>query len=78
MNQPHDGIPSPEILIQLANTRMPYGKYKDRPLIDMPEPYVVWLAQKGFPGGHLGEMLRVLYEVKINGLEYLFKPLREK
>jgi uncharacterized protein (DUF3820 family) len=45
-------------------------------LIDLPEPYVVWFAQKGFPDGHLGDMLRMVYEIKVNGLEYLFKPLR--
>jgi uncharacterized protein len=78
MNITNNAIPNPEILVQVANMRMPYGKYKDRRLIDLPEPYVAWLAQTGFPDGQLGEMLRVLYEVKLNGLEYLFKPLREK
>jgi uncharacterized protein (DUF3820 family) len=55
---------------------MPFGKYKERRLIDLPETYVVWLAQKGFPAGQLGDMLRMVYEIKVNGLEYLFKPLR--
>jgi hypothetical protein len=70
--------PDPEILIQLANTRMPFGKYKDRLLLDLPEPYVVWLSHKGYPKGELGKMLAMLYEIKLNGLEYLFKPLRNK
>lgn len=78
MSEADNVIPEPEMLIQLANERMPYGKYKDRRLIDLPEPYVVWLARKGFPNGRLGEMLRMVYEVKLNGLEYLFKPLRDK
>ena len=68
--------PDPSVLIKLANMRMPFGRYKERHLIDLPEPYVVWLAQKGFPSGELGEMLRMVYEIKANGLEYLFKPLR--
>jgi len=55
---------------------MPFGKYKDWRLIDLPESYVVWFAQKGFPGGHLGDMLHMVYEIKVNGLEYLFEPLR--
>ncbi|MDM8518261.1 DUF3820 family protein, partial [Desulfobacterales bacterium HSG16] len=38
--------------------------------------YVVWFSQKGFPEGRLGEMLRAVYEIKVNGLEYLFEPLR--
>lgn len=55
---------------------MPFGKYKDLLLIDLPEPYVIWLAQKGYPDGQLGDMLRMVYEIKVNGLEYLFVPLR--
>jgi uncharacterized protein len=68
----------PELLFKLAKMRMPFGKYKGRLLIDLPEPYVVWFSQKGFPEGQIGEMLRIVYEIKTNGLEYLFKPLREK
>ena len=71
-----DAIPDPEILLRLARTRMPFGKYKGRLLIDLPEPYVIWFAKKGFPNGELGRMLNIVYEVKVNGLEYLFKPLR--
>lgn len=63
-------------LLTLARTRMPFGKYKGTLLIDLPEPYVVWFSRKGFPGGKLGEMLRITYEIKANGLEYLFDPLR--
>ena len=63
-------------MLLLARTRMPFGKYKGRLLIDLPEPYVVWFSRKGFPGGKLGEMLRIIYEIKANGLEYLFDPLR--
>jgi uncharacterized protein (DUF3820 family) len=66
-----------QLLRQLATQRMPFGKYRDRLLIDLPEPYVVWFAQQGFPKGRLGEMLAFLYEVKVNGLEYLFEPLRD-
>lgn len=68
----------PELFLKLAKMRMPFGKYKGRLLIDLPEPYVVWFSRKGFPDGQIGEMLRILYEIKTNGLEYLFKPLREK
>ena len=76
MNEEKEIQPDPEILLELAKARMPFGKYKDRRLIDLPEPYVVWFAQKGFPDGKLGDMLRMVYEIKVNGLEYLFKPLR--
>jgi uncharacterized protein (DUF3820 family) len=66
----------PGVLLKIARNRMPFGKYKGRLLIDLPEPYVIWFARNGFPKGELGRMLNVLYEVKLNGLEYLLKPLR--
>ena len=40
--------------------------------MDLPEPYIVWFSQKGFPEGKVGEMLRAVYEIKVNGLEHLF------
>jgi len=55
---------------------MPFGRYAGRLLIDLPEPYVVWFARQGFPEGKLGDMLRTVYEIKVNGLEHLFAPLR--
>ena len=63
-------------LEKLLKTRMPFGKFSGRHLIDLPEPYVVWFARKGFPKGELGKMLQIVHEIKINGLEYLFDPLR--
>ena len=63
-------------LLELAAMRMPFGRYAGRRLIDLPEPYVVWFARQGFPEGKLGEMLQSVYEIKVNGLEYLFTPLR--
>ena len=68
--------PDPAILIELANTKMPYGKYAGRVLVDLPEPYVVWLANNAMPKGRLGEQMQLLYEIKVNGLEGLLKPLR--
>lgn len=65
-----------EVLVQLAAMEMPFGKYTGRLLIDLPEPYVVWFARRGFPQGKLGEMLALVHEIKVNGLEYLIDPLR--
>lgn len=66
----------PELLLKLAQYRMPFGKYEGTLLVDLPEPYVVWFAGKGFPNGELGRMLAITHEIKINGLEYLFTPLK--
>lgn len=67
-----------QLLLKLAQYRMPFGKYANRLVIDLPEPYVIWFAKQGFPKGELGHMLAVVHEIKVNGLEYLFKPLRTK
>ncbi len=64
-------------LIALVQMKMPFGKYSGTLLVDLPEPYVVWFAQQGFPAGKLGEMLAIVYEIKVNGLEYLFEPIKK-
>jgi len=65
----------PALLINLANTRMPFGKYAGRLLIDLPEAYVVWFSHQGYPKGELGKLLAALYVIKENGLEALVRPL---
>ncbi|RYZ68687.1 MAG: hypothetical protein EOP09_09120 [Proteobacteria bacterium] len=65
-----------EDMHKIANMQMPYGKYQGVALIDLPEPYVVWFNKNGFPEGELGRLLALLYEIKLNGLEYLFEPLK--
>ena len=69
-------FPDRAYLLKLARTKRPFGKFAGTLLVDLPEPYIVWLRQQGFPQGELGEMLQCIYEVKLNGLEYLFDPLR--
>jgi len=67
---------SKQFLIKLANTKMPYGKYKGRYMIDLPEYYVVWYRNKGFLKGQIGEMLSTVYELKVNGLEELVRTIQ--
>lgn len=71
-----DMFSNKEYLLTVVRTRMPFGKYKGRLLIDLPDAYIVWFAQQGFPKGELGNMLECVYEIKLNGLEYLLNPLR--
>ncbi|MNF07442.1 hypothetical protein D3C87_24830 [compost metagenome] len=65
-------------LVLLAKTKMPFGKYKDKYLIHLPENYLVWFKQNGFPAGKLGQQLELVYEIKLNGLEHLIYPLMPK
>ncbi len=72
------GAPDPKLLIELVQLKMPFGKFKGRILCDLPVAYLEWFQQKGFPKGRLGVLLETLYEIKINGLEYLLKPLKNR
>lgn len=65
-----------EILIKLANYRMPFGRYADRLLTEIPEEYYLWFSKGGFPPGELGKLMAMMLEIKINGLEYLLDPLK--
>ena len=65
-------------LVELANARMPFGKYEGKLLIELPEHYLVWYQNKGFPKGKLGSQLAQMMEIKLNGLEKLIYPLIHK
>lgn len=70
--------PDREIFKQLVTMKMPFGKYKDVLLCDLPISYLEWFQRKGFPQGKLGMLLATLYEIKLNGLTGLLTPLKEK
>lgn len=65
-----------ENLVKLAHTKMPFGKYDGRFLIDLPEYYLVWFRNKGFPKGLLGDQLQLVYELRLNGLEDLIHNIK--
>ena len=67
-----------QYLIDLAKMKMPFGKYKGRFLIDLPEHYIVWYKTKGFPNGKLGKQLELVYELQLNGLEEMIRELRKR
>ncbi len=71
-------LPNQSKLIELAKAKMPYGKFKGRFLIDLPEHYIVWYKQKGFPKGKLGNQLEQIFEIKVNGLEPMIRTIRDR
>lgn len=68
---------NPELLLQLVKMKMPFGKYKDTLLCNLPVFYLEWFARKGFPKGKLGMLLQTMLEIKLNGLDYLLEPLKK-
>lgn len=67
--------PDPEILSDLIRMKMPFGRYQGTQLFRLPVSYLEWFQREGFPSGRLGLLLSTLYEIRINGLEYLLAPL---
>ena len=63
-------------ILDIANTPMPFGKYQGKVLIDLPDEYLIWFANKGFPAGRLGQLMALTLDCKSNGLDDVIKPLR--
>ena len=64
-----------QAMLDAINQTMPFGKYAGRKLLFLPEPYLVWFSQQGFPEGKLGQQLALIHEIKVNGLESMLAPL---
>jgi uncharacterized protein (DUF3820 family) len=70
-------IPDSQILLQLVEMKMPFGKYKGTLLCNLPVSYLEWFNRQGFPEGKLGMLLRTIHEIKLNGLEDLLNPIKK-
>lgn len=68
----------PSLLLDLVKMQMPYGKYKGYLICNIPESYLLWYKDKGFPKGKLGDLMATMFEIRVNGLEYLLTPLKNK
>lgn len=66
----------PGLLLELVNKTMPFGRYKGTVYYQLPVSYLEWFARKGFPPGRVGQLLATLYEIKLNGLEFLLHQLK--
>jgi uncharacterized protein (DUF3820 family) len=71
-------------LRDMTQGHMPFGKYGPKhypphglPLYEVPLEYLVWFARKGWPQGRLGDLLRSLHEIKAEGCDMIFDPIRQ-
>ena len=62
-------------LLKVARWKMPFGRFQGKALINLPEEYLLWFVDRGFPQGELGRMMQLTLEIKIHGLEELIYPL---
>lgn len=70
--------PNYKELIDLAYAQMHFGKYKGRYLSELPEFYLIWFRQQGFPKGKLGDQLQQVLDIKVNGMEQILRTIRIK
>ncbi len=66
---------NPQLLIDLVTQTMPFGKYKGTLYYQLPVFYLEWFSRNGFPEGKVGMLLSTLYEIKLNGLEFLLTQI---
>lgn len=69
--------PDSKILIEVVQTKMPYGKYKGTLISDLPVYYLEWMQTKGFPPGKLGMLLGTAFEIKTNGLQVILNKIKQ-
>ena len=69
-----------DIFDDLARYRMPFGKYKMRPIYDLPYEYLHWFVERGngFPPSRIGELMDFVYHAKADGSEAIFSPLKRQ
>ncbi len=49
---------------KILSYKMPFGRFKNQKLVDLPVEYLIWFKRKGFPDGKLGKYLQIVLEMK--------------
>jgi uncharacterized protein len=69
----------------IERLRMPFGKFGPQhfpphgvPIFDLPAEYLSWFAKKGFPKSRLGELLQMVYQMKVDGSDFAFDGMRRR
>jgi uncharacterized protein len=72
------------LLIEIGKTRIPFGKFGIKfyppsgvPIMDLPQEYLAWFYERGFPEGRLGELMAEVWQIKSVGMDSVFDPLRK-
>jgi len=68
----------PELFVKLTNFRMPFGKHSTALIIDLPLAYLNWFSKKGFPSGELGQLMRIVHDIKSGDMEHLLDRIRKQ
>lgn len=72
-------------LVEIGRMHMPFGKYgpanyppRGVPIYDLPVEYLNWFVKNGnWPRGRLGELLKIVHQMKVDGSDLAFDVLRE-
>lgn len=72
------------LLLEIGKTNIPFGKFGIKayppagvPIMDLPQEYLCWFLERGFPKGRLGELMAQVCEIKSVGMDSVFDPLRQ-
>lgn len=70
-------------LADIARLHMPFGKFgpehfppRGIPIYDLPVEYLHWFYRRGWPKGELGRLLRIVHQMKVDGSDAAFDPMR--
>ena len=73
-----EGILPKKDLVEMVMAKMPFGKYKGKYLVDLPDAYFVWFKRKGFPDGKLGRQIQSVGDLKANGAGGMLRAVRDE
>ena len=71
-------------LAEIEKTRMPFGRYGPEhypngvPIYDLPAEYLSYFSKVGWPKGKLGELLKIVYQMKVDGSDCAFELMRQR
>lgn len=64
-------------IVKIATTKMPFGRYQGTLLVDLPDEYLLWFVDRGFPKGELGLLMAMTLELKVEGLDDIIRPIKD-